>query len=236
MKLNAGKIVLLITFFVFGIVVSMQCKTIYENNKLQADLQIKDEQVIADITAAKQKAKDLLDMIEKNEKAKSEYIQSLANNKTKAELIKTNRKLNLANLVSGLTDVRGAGIVIQMNDAIKTKNSSNSYYSNMQLIIHDSDILKLINDLKIAGAQAISINDERLISTSGIICAGPTMLININKYAVPFVIRAIGNSEKLFAAVENSDRIFLMRRDGLRIDIQKDENVKILKYNYDVMN
>ncbi|MFA6308223.1 MAG: DUF881 domain-containing protein [Clostridia bacterium] len=234
MRLNVRNIVLLITFLIFGIVLSMQFKTIFENNKIQASSVIKDNEYIKMIEQEKNKGSALLASIAAKEEAKDKFIQSISNFEKRGVLLKTDQKLEAANLKSGLTDVSGPGIIINMNDATAQKDTAGTYYSDMQLIIHDSDILKLINDLKIAGAQAISINDERLISTSGIICAGPTMLINSNKYAVPFIVKAIGNPDSLYDAVDKSERVYLMRRDGLRIDIQKNENIKILKYSYDI--
>lgn len=233
MHVNIKGIILFLTFLIFGIVVSMQIKTIVENNKIQAELKIKDEEYIRLISEENKKKDYFLALIEQNEKKKENALNILATFEKNNALKKITNKLDEVKLKTGLSNVKGPGIIITMNDALSTKNLPDDT-SVMQLIIHDSDILKLINELKIAGAQAISINDERLIATSEIICAGPTMLINSNKLSVPFVIKVIGDEEKLFKTVEESDRVHLMKKDGLRIDVEKNAEIIINKYNYDV--
>jgi uncharacterized protein YlxW (UPF0749 family) len=66
-------------------------------------------------------------------------------------------------------------------------------------VIHDADILNIVNELRAAGAEAISINDERVTATSNIRCGGPTINIDGKRHAVPFVIKAIGNPRTLEA-------------------------------------
>jgi uncharacterized protein YlxW (UPF0749 family) len=68
-------------------------------------------------------------------------------------------------------------------------------------LIHDSDINQTVNELKAAGAEAISINDQRLVAMSPIRCAGPTVLVNNVPQPPPYVIRAIGNGKTLQAAM-----------------------------------
>ena len=84
---------------------------------------------------------------------------------------------------------------------IAKKIISNSDNTNLY-IIHDEDILKVINELRAAGAEAISLNDQRLISTSEIRCAGPTISVNNTRVAAPFVIKAIGNAKSMEDAIK----------------------------------
>lgn len=58
-------------------------------------------------------------------------------------------------------------------------------------LVHDEDILKVVNELRAAGAEAISINGQRLIANSEIICSGPTIRVNRRPLAPPFVIKAL---------------------------------------------
>ena len=64
-------------------------------------------------------------------------------------------------------------------------------------IIHDYDIRTILNELKTAGAQAIAINGERVVPMSEQICVGPTIIINDNRYPVPYIIEAIGEPDGL---------------------------------------
>ena len=69
----------------------------------------------------------------------------------------------------GLTDVTGPGVIVTLSDSKKDIASS---LNPSQLLVHDLDVLSVINELKNAGAEAISINDQRIVPTTGIICGG----------------------------------------------------------------
>ena len=63
-------------------------------------------------------------------------------------------------------------------------------------------MLKVINELKAAGAEALSVNEQRLIATSEIRCAGPTVSVNNQRSSPPYVIKAIGDPKTLDAALK----------------------------------
>ena len=98
----------------------------------------------------------------------------------------------------GLTDVVGEGIVIQLidNEGKKLSEDATVYRINQE------NIRRLINDLFAAGAEAISINGNRIISTSSIYTVGSNIIkVNGKKISSPYVINAIGNSEYLKSSV-----------------------------------
>lgn len=138
-------------------------------------------------------------------------------------------ELDYLKLISGLTDVTGNGIVITLNDAEKPDKDS-----VMDYIIHDADILDVVNQLKISGALAISINNERIIATSEQLCAGPTIKINNNRYAVPFVIKAIGNSDSIYAAMKDNAVIKNLIEAGKRVQLTQEKDIVIPKYSNDI--
>ena len=94
----------------------------------------------------------------------------------------------------GLTEVTGSGIILTIADS---EIDSNSVLDVSDLLIHDLDLLKVINELKNAGAEAISINNQRIILTTPIICGGNTININGERIGSPFEIKAIGSPEAL---------------------------------------
>jgi len=132
-------------------------------------------------------------------------------------------------IISGLTDVTGDGVIITLNDAEKpgTENV-------MDLIIHDSDILNVVNQLRIAGADAISINNERIIATSEQLCAGPTIKINRNRYAVPYEIKAIGDAAAIYAAMKDSYILKEMIQLNKRVTLTQEKDIVIQKFNNDI--
>ena len=101
-------------------------------------------------------------------------------------------------MLAGAKAVEGPGIILTIEDstqAVKKDNDPNLY------LVHDEDLLKVINELKAAGAEAISINGQRLTANSEIRCAGPTVSVNNVRSAPPFEIRAIGSTKDLENAI-----------------------------------
>jgi Bacterial protein of unknown function (DUF881). len=97
-------------------------------------------------------------------------------------------------------------------------------------IVHDGDINDILNELRINGAQAISINGERILGTSKLVCAGPTIFLNRNRYPPPYVIKAIGDPDVLYDAVDQLPNVAIMRLYGIRVDIRKEYDMIIEKY------
>ncbi|MFC4805331.1 DUF881 domain-containing protein [Filifactor villosus] len=131
------------------------------------------------------------------------------------------------NLVSkkmqaGYTQLKGQGVQIELRDS--TKELAVGEDPN-DLLIHDQDILMLINDLKVAGAEAISVNGERVLSTTEIKCTGATIMINNITFGQPFIIKAIGEPAELEAAVlaPSTYGSILKELYHLQIDVEQKE-------------
>lgn len=122
-----------------------------------------------------------------------------ASEKGSDKLIKTyEAEIEEKKIELGYYDVKGPGVIIKMYD---NNIMRPDWYDVNFDVIHDGDIQIIINDLRIAGAEAISINDERLTSKTGIQCGGPTIWVNEVAMATPFYVKAIGDPTKLYAAV-----------------------------------
>lgn len=109
-------------------------------------------------------------------------------------------QLKRAELLAGNTAVHGPGVTVTLKDSV----SANTGIDENAFVVHDSDLLRVINELRASGAEAISLNGERVLATSEIRCAGPTVSINNTRYAAPFVIKAIGDPDTM-------ERSLLMR-------------------------
>lgn len=138
-------------------------------------------------------------------------------------------ELELARDNADYAKLEGPGIVISMNDSL---SEVGEYENPDSYLIHDGDILAIINELRGAGAEAISINDERVTASSNIRCGGPTINIDGKRHAVPFVIKAIGDPQKLEASVlAPSSYIVLMEYYDIRVIIQKVDKLTINAYD-----
>ncbi len=119
--------------------------------------------------------------------------------------------LSRANFLAGLTAVQGPGLVVTLKDGKRFPPGSPNFVV-MQSMVHDADINQVVNELKAAGAEAISVNDQRLIATSPVRCAGPTVYVNYTPQTPPFVIKAIGSARDLQNALNLPNGV----ADGLR--------------------
>ena len=127
---------------------------------------------------------------------------------------------------AGSTDLVGEGIIITLTDGDKAS------LTNSNTLVHDSDILTVVNELQAAGAEAISVNNQRIISTSAIRCVGPVIQVNYQKVASPFTIKAIGNSQYLESAMNIKNGIVdTLKEYGLNVTITREDEVEILKYD-----
>ena len=129
----------------------------------------------------------------------------------------------------GLSEVKGEGVIVTLKD--NTNAVSNSVVDMNSLVIHDMDVLNVINELKNAGAEAISINDQRLVSTTAISCDGNVIRINGQKIGAPFEIRAIGLSEQLAALERPGGYLSVLKEYGIKAELEKTNSVIIPKYN-----
>jgi len=111
-------------------------------------------------------------------------------------------ELKTAQLRAGLTQVVGQGVEITMDDNYDGLRENPGSDPNLY-IIHYDDLLSVVSDLKSAGAEAISINDQRMIGTTELRCVGNVILVNTTRLAPPFVILAIGNPTILVDTVEH---------------------------------
>lgn len=121
------------------------------------------------------------------------------------------------------TEVQGPGIRLIMGDASGVEQGS----GRSEDLIHERDIQNAVNLLKSAGATAIAVNGERLVSSSKLICNGPTILVNRNLQAAPFVITATGEPGRLFAALEANERLLYLQLRGKEIQYHVAEDLVI---------
>ena len=131
-------------------------------------------------------------------------------------------------MFAGMTALEGPGIILIIDDSGKIAKKDND--PNLYLV-HDEDILKVVNELRAAGAEAISINDQRLTANSEIRCAGPTISVNNVRSAPPFEIRAIGDKDNLINAINMRGGVAdSLKVWGIKLDIQPSDNVWIPAY------
>lgn len=144
---------------------------------------------------------------------------------TDSSSLEKQEKLKELNTYLGLTDVTGSGIIITVQD-----NTASKFVTSKDLV-HDADLRAIISEIKNIGADAISINGQRIVSTTAINCAGAIIQINDESIGSPFVIKVIGDDYLEYNLTRPGSYIDKLKEDGIKVDVKASDNITIEKYN-----
>ena len=109
------------------------------------------------------------------------------------------------------TKVRGAAIEVALDDARRTADSLPDGFTADDIVVHQQDVQAVVNALWGSGAEAMMIQDQRVIATSAVQCVGNTLLLQGRVYSPPYVIKAIGNPTSLKAALDRDPQVRIYR-------------------------
>lgn len=157
--------------------------------------------LIATIKDLEQERNGLKSELERLRNKISEYEKEAAADE--GVLSTFTQKLSSLELAAGLVPVQGPGIAVTLGDSPNVPPSKNPN----DYIIHDTDIRSVVNALWSGGAEAISINNQRIVSSTSIRCAGNTVLVNSTRLATPYEIKAIGNKKQILEATEDDNEV-----------------------------
>ncbi len=161
-----------------------------------------ENQYLEDLISQKERNKELVgELAELEEKIRTYEKQYSSNEAQYEQNIQDAEQLRL---LLGLSAGVGEGIKITLQDGDYNAQLTNPN----EYIVHESHIFKVLNELKIAGAEALAINGQQLKANSYISCNGPVITIDGQQYPAPFVIEAIGNQDTLIASLELTGGIF----------------------------
>jgi uncharacterized protein YlxW (UPF0749 family) len=158
-----------------------------------------------------------IDMQDAVEKTQQEVARLLAENTRLQNALATrtssskelNDSLQKMKILAGLTEWEGPGVRVELHDS--KKPASGIFPAD--LIVHDIDVLKVVNELWNAGAEAISVNNHRVVGGTSFRCVGSVILVDDVKIASPVVIRAIGDPDTLKGALELPEGVLTDLRD-----------------------
>lgn len=153
-----------------------------------------------------------------------ERTNSTQNN---AELTELENTIKEGNKVLGVSEVTGDGIIITLNDGQLNSLNSLFIFDPNEIIVHDIDLIRVVNYLRNTGAEAISINNKRIISTTAIECDGNVIMINGEKIGAPFEIKAIGFPETLINIDMTGGYVQQLRDRGVEVTVAKSDKEKI---------
>lgn len=216
-------ITIAIACFVLALVMFMQFKIVNETDITSIEV-MREEELRTELANWKQMYKEAEEQYKEKFSRLNEYKQNQQSIQDASKLVKD--ELQKTNMYLGKTDVQGQGIVITLKDIDDEDIKP----------ISEEDLLIIVDYLKLAGAEAISINEERIINMSEIVYVSNSVIyINQQRILSPYVIKAIGDSTKLESTLlGNGGYIELLKNIGFEANIEKHNKINIPKYSRDI--
>ncbi len=224
MKTNE-KIILGAMIVVLTTLIIVQFRSVQANYLAGLIPSKRSEKVIEEINALKQ---DKTRLNEELAKRQAELDSLISDSSGENERVKT-LVSNLENYKTflGLTDVIGEGIYMRIDDGI----NEGGMESVADIVEHSYLINSIVNELNAAGAEAISVNGQRIVANSAIRKVGAEIVVNGQKIVPPITIMAIGDKNVLYSAVGARFQIVESLRDsGYQVELERREEVKLEKY------
>ena len=227
--MKKGKVTMTVTIgiacFALATVMTMQFKVVNETD-ITAIENMQEAELKTELANWKTKYVQINTQCEETASKLDEYKNDEKSNDESTKLVKD--ELDQTNTLLGLTDVHGEGVVI-------TLKSDKDIAA-----ISSDDLMLIVNALKFAGAEAISINDQRIMNTTDIVniaVSDGTSFIKVNGQRIlePYVIKVIGNQSHMESAVMgNGGKVEELQTLGHTITIEKDKDIKINKYSGEI--
>lgn len=217
-----NKIIMIVTIgamcMILTAVIYIQFKTVEETDITSIET-MREADLRTELASWKTKYEETFKKYTETEENISEYREKEQSNQEATEVLE--KDLEKANRILGKTDVKGKGIVVTLSD--------NEYKD-----IESYDLTQLVNELRLAGAEAISINDERIVSSTYIITVnGRHILINSKPVSSPYVVKAIGDQNYLESGLITKDYGYIdqiIKGSKKTATVERQDNIEILKY------
>jgi len=212
----ARNLAMMLVCMLLGIMLALQYRSVNYNQSIASLENKRLEELKEEVIRLQNQKNELQERYQKLEEENQTFARVKAGDSEAVQQLKNN--LLKARIFAGLETVRGAGIIITLDD-------------DYPWAVMDTHILDVVNELRASGAQAISVNDERVVAMTEIRSAGDYIMINGKQHKAPFTIKAIANPNYLERAlmmiggvVEN------LEGDGLKVSIKKSDEIIINKF------
>ena len=216
MTIVIGLVCVILTAVIF-----LQFKTI-SNIDVTALENMQRDELKSEITSWKARYEEITKKLDDTNNKIAEYKNNISDNQKTSELV--SEELRQVSGLVGKTEVSGSGVVVTV------ANGDNN-------MVQEEDLLVLINELRLAGAEAISINDERIVYDSYIVSiAGTYLQVNGERIIQPYTVKAIGNPTYLESGLSAKEYGYIDSRksNGLEVTLERRDNITIPAYNGDL--
>ena len=228
-KNKKNTLILSITCGILAVVlvtsIFIQVRTVDESRELNIE-GLREDELRTEIASYKSKYEETMAQYEYTQAKIQEYNTAINEDRETSEIL--DQELEQAKTLLGLTDVTGKGVVITLTD---TDEALYTYTAD--------DLLLLINELRYAGAEAISINDNRVINLTDIAMISDNLIVmngGNTRISSPYVVKAIGDQTYLMStlSMKNSGYIDQMEANGMKIEVEQKNNIEIKAYTGEI--
>lgn len=154
------------------------------------------------------------------------YRDAAASGSSESEALRA--EVDKLEMEAGLVEVVGPGVMVSLQDS----SAANVTGDEADYLIHDNDLLSVLNELRDAGAEAISLNGERITATTEIRCAGSVVIVNGRRYTSPFVFNAIGDPNTLYSALTMRNGVVdVLGQWKIEVKVTPSEMLTVPAYN-----
>lgn len=223
MKIKKEKVILSIAIglscFVLAVIMSMQFKVVQETDITSIET-MRETELRTELSNWKKKYEQIVEEYETLVEKRKEYQEKSQDDTESSKLLKS--ELENIDILLGTTDVEGEGIEITLNNSEKADAD-----------ISSNDLLLIVNSLREAGAEAISINEKRIINMTDIVEIGNYAFTQVNGERIlpPYTIKAIGNQTYLESALlGNGGYVDELKKLDFEANINKSKKVEIKRY------
>ncbi len=194
----------------------MQFRTV-EQTDITAIENMRESELRTALAEWKNRYEDMNKQLEDVNARITEYRKNIEDNEVAADLIE--EELQESNLLVGKTDVYGEGVTVTLN--------------NGDMGVQAYDLIDLVNELRYAGAEAISINGIRVLPMTYIVDMGEYtyIMVDLQRLEAPYVVKAIGDKEELTRVLNLDGSGFVDRAVGIKVSVTAENRVEIPKYN-----
>ncbi len=211
---------------VLGVFIAFQMKFVQGTYLNGSSPTQKTTEILNELSAVKAEKETLIEEIERLE----DQLDKIQNSASEESAVVKNLtdELNRFKAFSGMTKVSGTGIIVTIDNPPSDINAT----LDKNIALDYKMILDLINELNSAGAEAISINEQRMVNNTEVRLAGSQVNVNTLPITPPFVIKAIGSSETLDSAIHIRFGIVqLLQEAGYYVEVKQVENLEIPAFN-----
>lgn len=224
-----GKVIMIVTIGIICILLTsvmfLQFKSV-QVIEASGVGQKRETELRTEYSTLKDKSNEMKQQLEEIQKTTKEYTDQSSDVQATIDLLKSDVEKARCDL--GYTDVKGPGIILTISDG---KDAAN----DKEQVVTYNDLIMAINELKYAGAEAISLNDERVVNNSFVANISEYMVMNDNRISGPYTIKVIGDSKDLESVINIKGGIKdYLESYNKQISYTVENEVYINKYNGNV--